>query len=122
MARKETYASIQAQIQKLTKQAEALRAQETKGVVERIKVAIDAYGLTAEDLGLTTTEPPRAASVTTKAPKKVIPSVKKKRASVIRYKDTNGNAWSGFGPKPRWLREALAGGAPIESFTATPDN
>lgn len=122
MAGKMTYASIQAQIQKLTRQAEALRAQEIKGVVQRIKVAIDAYGLTAEDLGLTTTEAPRAASVTKNAPKKGIRPGKKKRASVIRYKDTNGNAWSGFGPKPLWLREALAGGASIESFTVTPDN
>ena len=120
MPRKETYASIQAQIQKLTRQAEALRTQEIKGVVERIKVAIDAYGLTAEDLGLGATPAPRAATVRN-TPRKVS-SVKKKRASVIRYKDTNGNAWSGFGPKPRWLREAVAAGASIESLTVTPDN
>lgn len=118
MAAKRTYASIQAQIRKLSKEAEALRAQEIKGVIQRIKVAIDHYGLTAEDLGFATNGSMRAAPAP-KALKKTV-AAKKNRPSVIRFKDGNGNEWSGFGPKPRWLREAIDGGAPLESFAVTP--
>ncbi|HRO61673.1 MAG TPA: H-NS histone family protein, partial [Burkholderiaceae bacterium] len=46
-----TLAQLDAQIAKLQRQAEALRAREVAGVITRIKVAIDYYGLTAADLG-----------------------------------------------------------------------
>jgi DNA-binding protein H-NS len=44
--------------------------------------------------------------------------VKKGRAGagIIKFKDDAGNAWSGFGPKPRWLTEALAAGKTIEEL------
>ena len=46
------------------------------------------------------------------------PAVKKKRLSSIRYRDSNGNSWTGFGPKPRWFKEALASGVSIEALKA----
>jgi hypothetical protein len=42
-----------------------------------------------------------------------------KRAHVpggIQFSDGNGNTWGGRGPRPRWLRDALAGGASLEAF------
>ena len=36
----------------------------------------------------------------------------------VRYRDQAGNAWSGRGPKPRWLKEALAAGHSPESLAA----
>jgi DNA-binding protein H-NS len=41
-----------------------------------------------------------------------------KRKSKLQYRDESGNRWSGMGPRPRWLREALAGGASLEQFLA----
>ena len=48
----QTYKQIQKQIEQLQRQADALRDSEIKGVIDRIKVAIAHYGLTAAHLGL----------------------------------------------------------------------
>lgn len=32
------------------------------------------------------------------------------------YSDGTGNTWSGFGPKPRWLKDALASGGTLEQL------
>lgn len=37
----------------------------------------------------------------------------------VAYRDSNGNTWVGKGPRPAWLREALAAGAALESFKAS---
>ena len=46
----QTYTQIQRQIEALQKQAEKLKASEVAAVVERIKVAIEHYGLTSDQL------------------------------------------------------------------------
>jgi DNA-binding protein H-NS len=42
----------------------------------------------------------------------------KKRKAKIAYKDDAGHTWSGMGPKPRWLKEALDAGKTLEEMTA----
>ncbi len=49
---KKTLAQIQSQIDKLQKEAEAIRTREVADVIGRIKEAIAHYGLSAADLGL----------------------------------------------------------------------
>lgn len=107
----QTYQKIQRQIEALQRQAEKLKHQEVAGVIERIKVAIDHYGLTAEQLGLggIGANPPKA--------KKGAKSVKAKIANAPAYMDGQGNEWGGRGPRPRWLRDALAAGRSIEEFS-----
>lgn len=34
----------------------------------------------------------------------------------VRYRDQNGNTWSGRGPRPQWLKEALDAGRSINEF------
>lgn len=102
----QTYKQIQKQIEQLQRQAEALRSSEVKGVVDRIKVAIANYGLTAEQLGLGTNKPAARSKKIKKASGK----------SGAKFSDGNGNAWSGRGPRPGWLREALTSGRSIEEF------
>lgn len=167
----QTYMQIQKQIAALQRQAEKLRNQEVEGVIGRIKVAITHYGLTAEQLGLASGSAKgklpmsrtRAASKTRKSstsakysdgqgnewlgrgprphwlrdalaagktleafatdvvPPKTSPGAAKppaKRKAKASYKDENGNAWSGMGPKPRWLKDALAAGASLDQFVA----
>jgi DNA-binding protein H-NS len=99
-----SYQQIQKQIQQLQRQADALRDSEIKGVVDRIKVAIAHYGLTAAHLGLD--------SVSSKVAKK------KAARSSAQFSDGAGNVWSGRGPRPRWLRDALAAGRSIDEFRA----
>ena len=98
----QTYKQIQKQIEQLQKQAEAVRSSEIKGVVERIKVAIAHYGLTAAHLGLEATSPRSAG--------------KRRAKSSAQFSDGAGNVWSGRGPRPRWLRDALAAGRSIDDF------
>ena len=42
----------------------------------------------------------------------------RKGAGKTKYKDDAGHRWSGFGPQPRWLKDAVAGGRDIEEFRA----
>jgi DNA-binding protein H-NS len=98
-----------------------------------VKAAIDA-GQTLDDLLATAV--PKPAPKAKAAGKKASKSAKKaaaktskaaavdaatelyKPASNVKYKDNAGNAWSGRGPKPGWLRSALESGKSLEDFLA----
>ncbi len=108
-----TYAQIQQQIENLQLEAERLKASEVAGVVERIKIAIAHYGLTAEHLfgaGKPNSSKSRRGMI-----KKV--SGPLKVANSAAYADGNGNVWGGRGPRPKWLRDAIAGGKLLEDFS-----
>ena len=100
-----TYAQIQKKIALLQRQADMLRDKEIAGVIDRIKVAISHYGLTSQQLGF---------GASGAAPKAATGG--KKKPAGVRYSDGAGGNWSGRGPRPRWLREALASGKAIEDF------
>jgi DNA-binding protein H-NS len=101
-----TYKDLKAQAETLMKQAEEMRVEETAAAVSDIKAKMQLYGLTVRDLG----------GSDSKSPAK-----RKKRADSgsplpAKYKDSDGNAWSGRGIKPKWLQEALGHGKKIEDF------
>jgi DNA-binding protein H-NS len=50
-------------------------------------------------------------------PKSTKPKASKKKSKVI-YRDQAGHTWSGMGPRPRWLKEALDAGKTLEEMTA----
>ena len=108
----QTYKQIQRQIEQLQREAEALRSTEINGVVDRIKVAIAHYGLTPDQLGF-------GASKRTGRSTKAIKSPTK---SETKFDDGNGKVWSGRGPRPTWLREALTAGRSINEFRVGPSN
>lgn len=96
-------------IDALRQQAENMKRQEMPGVVARINAAIAHYGLTPKDLDFGAIAD-RAAKPHDATPVKV-KTVAKKRPSVVKYRDGAGNQWTGYGPRPKWLRQALADGA-----------
>ena len=106
-----TYQQIQRQIETLQRQADKLKTQEVKGVIERVKVAIAHYGLTAEQLGFGT-------SSATSAKQKSTASAKSS-AATAKYSDGDGKVWTGRGPRPHWLRDALASGRKLEEFESS---
>lgn len=108
----QTYLQLQRQIEALQRQAEKLKAQEVSGVVQRIKVAIEHYGLTAEQLGFG-----RAKTISRKTANAGA-TQSSKESSAAKYSDGKGNVWSGRGPRPHWLRDALAAGSSLESFAS----
>lgn len=103
-----SYAQIQKQIEALQRQADELRAQEVAGVIARIKEAIAHYSLTAEQLGYGGT--PRKARVKAQ---------KTSTTAAPAYSDGLGNTWGGRGPRPQWLRAALAAGKSLEDFASS---
>lgn len=107
------------QSEALRRQAEEMKREEIPGVVARMKEAIAYYGLTARDLGLADGRSAKSADGV-KPPSAAGKGGKKagKKPSVVKYRDTAGNSWSGFGPKPKWFKEALAAGATEESLRA----
>jgi DNA-binding protein H-NS len=130
----QTLKEIDQEIAKLKERAASIVAAEKDGVIERMKEAIAYYGLTATDLGLsnhseagqrgrTRKSTKISATATARGPAKTTPpspTAKKSRAGAggIKFRDDSGNTWSGFGPKPRWLTDALANGKALEELKA----
>lgn len=108
-----SYQDIQKQIEALTREAEKLKRKEVEGVIERIKDAIVTYQLTAADLGLTGVRGKRGPARKARAAKG---TRAKAGGGVVKYRDGDGNVWGGRGPRPLWLREALAGGKQLQDF------
>lgn len=133
-------AQLNAQIEKLQRQAEALRAEEVAGVIARIREAIDHYGLTAADLGFgraggAAPKPRRRTGSPTKVRPKGLgariaatPSAGKgrtgkrpgaKKPGVIRFRDQAGNTWTGHGKRPNWFKAALDAGKTPDDLAVT---
>ena len=118
-----TYKQIQEEIEALTRKAEALRQRELRDVVAKIKDAIAVYGLTAADLGLASAPSSRATrgaavkeAAGTSPAKSPKGRAKAARKVAVKYRDKAGNAWSGRGNQPRWLRASLAAGGQLDDF------
>ena len=82
-----SYKDLTAQIEKLTRQAEAARGKEVQGVVSQIHAMMSEYGITAADLGIKT------------------PSAKRKSAAPApKFQDPEtGATWTGRGRAPSWI-------------------
>lgn len=108
-----TLAQLKKEIASLTREAEKLQRKEIEGVVARIKEAIEAYGLTAADLGLGGAKRgPKAAAGKKVAAKRG----RRKSAGEAKFRDEAGNVWGGRGPRPKWLRDALNAGKQLSDF------
>lgn len=100
------------QSEALRQQAESMKRREIPDVVARMKEAIAHYGLSSAQLGFGGAK----AAAVQGTPKAAAKKSKKNRPSVVKYRDDKGHSWTGFGPKPRWLKEALASGVSESSL------
>lgn len=107
-----TYAQLAREISALQAAAQKQLAVESKGAVSKINEMIVKYNLSASDLAFV---PSVSGSVKPK-PSKAAKGKAAAGAGRARYGDGTGNVWGGRGPRPAWLRSALAGGRAIESF------
>jgi len=109
-----TYVQIQKQIETLQREADKLKRKEVDDVIAKIKEAIDVYGLTATDLGFGRGGARGGAA----AKKRSRPAARGRARSTAapKYRDEAGNTWGGRGPRPQWLREALATGKTLQDF------
>jgi DNA-binding protein H-NS len=97
-----TYKDIVQKISELQRQADELRASEQSAVIAEIKQKIVEYSLTADDLGFGA----KGAAASKKVGRKV----------PVRYRDSQGNTWTGRGKRPGWLVKALSSGKKVEDF------
>ena len=113
-----SYSQIQAQIAKLQKEAQLIRKRELSRIIEKIKKEIHAYGLTADDLGLSTKRPVKAVAPRKPSRKKSQRGKVDKRSVVApKYRDSStGATWTGRGKQPKWLAAALKTGKKLEDF------
>ena len=99
-------ADLLAQRAALEKQIAAAQTQERSAAIAQIKDLMAQYGLTVADLG----GKPAPTKPSGKGPRKgsKVPA---------KYRDpATGQAWSGRGLHPKWLREALAQGRKLSDF------
>ena len=107
-----SYAKIKARIKSLEARAEELRRKEIKDVIARVKEAIEFYGLTAAELGFSPSG--KLSKVAKPWPRKGPNGSKSVRPP--KYRDSAGNTWVGRGPRPQWLRDAMAAGKTLDDF------
>lgn len=103
-----TLTSVLAQIERLTKEAEELKARERAGVIDRIRDAIAAYDITTAEL---TGPRKKAAGVKQPVKKASTPT-----SYPIKYDDKRGNTWIGYGHRPEWVKELYDMGKDIEVY------
>jgi DNA-binding protein H-NS len=109
-----TYVQIQKQIETLQREADKLKRKEVEDVIAKIQEAIAVYELTAADLGLDGKAGRRRAPAAGKPAGRA--ARKTRGASEAKYRDESGNVWGGRGPRPQWLRDALAAGKALQDF------
>ncbi|MEX5832603.1 H-NS family nucleoid-associated regulatory protein, partial [Ralstonia solanacearum] len=97
-----TYKEIVQKISELQRQADELRANEQATVIAEIKQKIVEYGLSADDLGFDAKGGPASKKAGRKVP--------------VRYRDGQGNTWTGRGKRPGWLVKELSAGKKMEDF------
>lgn len=118
-----SYSQIIAEIEELTRQAEKKRKEESRSVLKTLRQQISDYGFTAAELGFEA-----SSGVSKGAGKKSRSTVgKKARSSKAKarsltrkvspkYRDDQGNTWTGRGKKPLWVVQALSQGRTLESL------
>ncbi len=123
-----TVADLDAEIARLQKQRDTLRATEVKAVVGRIKEAISHYGLTAQDLGLAPRRrgrKPAAGTVDStpakkRAAKGAAKAASKRPPSPPKYENGAGQTGAGHGKRPGWFVDAIAAGRTPEDMLIKP--
>ncbi len=98
-----TIADIHAQIAELTAKAEQIRREKYREVLAEVQAKITTYEIIAGDLVF-----PDASGKT--------PKTKTVNKAPVKYRDKDGNTWTGRGLKPKWLKQAIQNGATLESF------
>jgi DNA-binding protein H-NS len=90
----------------LERQIAQLNSKGRQDAIDEIRKIMTEHGLTSEDISA----PARGRKVGTKL------DGTERKAVAAKYKDGQGNQWTGRGLKPRWLTAALATGRKLEDF------
>ncbi len=103
----EELAEALAERERVEAKIEKFRLAALDDVIQDVRKTIELYKLTPTDLFPDV---------------KVVPRNTSRRASArpVRYRNEKGQTWGGgVGPRPRWIKEALARGEDIEKYAVT---
>jgi DNA-binding protein H-NS len=90
----------------LERQIAQLNSKGRQEAIDEIRRIMSEHGLSTEDFAAS----PRGRKAGTKL------DGTERKAVAAKYKDDQGNQWTGRGLKPRWLTAALAAGKKLEDF------
>ena len=107
---------IQSQIEKLQKQAQQIKTKEFAKTVQDIQEKMRAFGITVKDLQ--SVKSPRSAKSLDASAKKPRRAASKSAGSKVpaKYRNADGQSWTGRGLMPRWLKTLVAEGRTKEEF------
>jgi DNA-binding protein H-NS len=116
MPRSLSLETIQARINELQKKADTIKTKAKPGV-KKVFALIKKHKLTPDDLkDAFSAKRGRSAKATKETKKAKRVSVAKGKKAPIKFKDNNGNNWSGRGRAPKWIQEAEKAGKDRSSF------
>lgn len=96
-------------------EAEQVRAKEVAGVIQRIKAAIDFYGLTPGELfGSAGKAVAKGKKIATNVKK--VKKVKKSLAPAKYIDKETGKTWTGHGKRPGWFLQAIEAGVKAQEM------
>ena len=107
---------IQSQIEKLQKQAQQIKTKEFAKTVQDIKEKMRAFGITVKDLQ--SAKSPRGTKsldASTKKPRKASSKMAGSKVAA-KYRNAEGQSWTGRGLMPRWLKALVDEGRTKEEF------
>ena len=90
----------------LERQIAQLNSKGRQDAIDEIRRIMTEHGLTSEDISA----PARGRKAGPKL------DGTERKAVAAKYKDDQGNQWTGRGLKPRWLTAALASGKTLDDF------
>ena len=98
----EEIAGLKAKISVLETEERQIVKEQREAILKELKTKMEQYGITTDDFASRT-------KVTAKEKKPT-------KAAPIKFKGPNGEAWSGRGLMPKWLKAAKDQGRDIQEF------
>jgi DNA-binding protein H-NS len=118
MAKRSSLLQIQSEISKLTKQRDALLEKRRAPALAKIVKEMQDCGITLEDVQAAMAKSAKRPRPASSAGKSAARGGRRPRApKTFEYRDSDtGMRWSGWGPRPSWLRAHIEAGRSLEEF------
>lgn len=109
------YIELQNQIAVLQKRVDAILAAERQTAVKTINELVASFGITRSEISFSNPAIGESRASANTARKRH-PTAGQR--APVKFRDAQGSTWAGRGLQPKWLRNALAAGATLDSFRA----
>ncbi|MDT8992658.1 H-NS histone family protein [Curvibacter sp. APW13] len=114
-----TLLSLQAQIAELQQKAAQIKSKEFAATLADIQAKMKAFGITFADLK-TAQNKPKAGRKGRKAAAEIPSSMRFSKLAGVKvepkYRNGDGQTWTGRGVAPKWMSEAIAAGRSKDEF------